>query len=87
MAPAAGCRGSARLEVAKRKFGPRKVLAVRRFRARLGRAAQVRFRLARSRLRGLRNRAGTVWLFVSVRSTDAAGLTSVTDSIPFGAQP
>jgi hypothetical protein len=87
MAPPSGCRGRARLEVAKRELGPRKVLAVRRFRARLGKATQVRFRVPRSRLRSLRNRAGTVWLFVSVRSTDSAGLTSITDSFPFGAKP
>jgi hypothetical protein len=87
MAPPAGCRGKARLEVAKRKLGLRKVVAVRRFRAKLGKAAQVRFRVARSRLRALRNRAGSVWLSVSVRSTDSAGLTSITDSFPFGARP
>jgi hypothetical protein len=87
MAPRSGCRGRARLEVAKREFGPRRVVSVRRFRAGRGKAAQVRFRVSRSRLRRLRNRAGTVWLFVSVRSTDSAGLTSTTDSFAFGAQP
>ena len=87
MAPSAGCRGKARLEVAKRKLGPRKVVAVRSFRAKLGKAAQVRFRVARSRLRPLRNRAGSVWVFVSVRATDAAGRTSITDSLPFSARP
>lgn len=87
MAPLSGCRGKARLEVAKREFGRRKVVAVRRFHAGRGKAAQVRFRVARNRLRSLRNRAGTVWLFVSVRSTDSAGLTSTTDSYAFGAQP
>jgi hypothetical protein len=87
MAPPAGCRGTARLSVAKREFGPRKVVAARRFRARRGKAAQVRFRVSRSRLRSLRNRAGSVWLFVSARSTDSAGLTSTTDSLPFSARP
>ena len=87
MAPPAGCRGTARLNVAKREFGPRTVVASRRFRARRGKAAQVRFRVSRSRLRSLRNRSGSVWLFVSVRSTDSAGLTSTTDSLPFSAQP
>jgi len=47
----------------------------------------VRFRVARSRLRALRNRAGSVWVFVSVRATDAAGRTSITDSLPFSARP
>jgi hypothetical protein len=87
MAPPAGCRGRARLEVAKREFGARKVVTVRRFRAGRGKATQVRFRVSRSRLRRLRNRAGSVWLFVSVRSTDSAGLTSITDSLAFAAQP
>jgi hypothetical protein len=87
MAPRTGCRGRARLEVARRELGPRKVVAVRRFRARRGRAAQVRFRVSRTRLHALRNRAGGLWVFVSVRSTDSAGLTSVTDSLPFSARP
>ena len=73
--------------MAKRELGPRKVVAVRSFRAKLGKSAQVRFRVARSRLRPLRNRAGSVWVFVSVRATDAAGRTSITDSWPFSAQP
>ena len=87
MAPASGCRGKARLEVGKREFGPRKVVAVRRFHAGRGKATHVRFRVSRSRLRSLRNRAGSVWLYVSVRSTDSAGKTSVTDSLPFAARP
>ena len=87
MAPSSGCRGKARLEVSKREFGPREVVAVRRFHAGRGKAAQVRFRVSRSRLRSLRNRGGRVWLYVSVRSTDAAGLTSTTDSLPFAARP
>ena len=87
MAPPTGCRGKTRLEVAKRELGSRKVVAVRRFHAGRGRATQVRFRVSRSRLRTLRNRAGSVWLFVSVRSTDSTGVTSTTDSLPFSAQP
>jgi hypothetical protein len=87
MAPRAGCRGQARLEAATRRSGPRRIVGTRRFHAGPGRAAQVRFRVPRSRLRSLRNRAGSVWLFVSVRSTDSAGLTSTTDSLPFSAQP
>ncbi len=87
MAPRAGCRGAARLEASRRERGPRRVIARRRFHAGPGEAAQVRFRVSRSRLRSLRNRAGTVWLFVSVRSTDPAGLTSVTDSFAYGARP
>ena len=87
MAPPEGCRGIARYEVARRERGRRTVVAVRRFRARIGERVTVRFRVPRERLRRLRNRAGTVWLFVSVRSTDAAGRTSVSESVEFGVQP
>jgi hypothetical protein len=87
MAPPRGCRGVARYEVARRERGRRTVVAVRRFRARLGELATVRFRVPRQRLRRMRNRAGTVWLFVSVRSTDAYGRTSVSESFEYGIQP
>ena len=88
MARRSGCSGRARLEAGKREFEPRKVIAVRRFRAGRGKATHTPASASsRSRLRSLRKRAGGVWLSVSVHSTDSAGLTSTTDSLPFSARP
>jgi hypothetical protein len=52
MAPPEGCRGIARYELARRERGRRTVVAVRRFRARLGERVTARFRVPRQRLRG-----------------------------------
>jgi hypothetical protein len=87
MAPARGCRGVARYEVAKRERGPRRVVAVHRFVVKLGKTTTVHFRVSRNRLRRLSDKHGDLWLFVSVRSTDAAGHTSVSESFEFQAQP
>ena len=87
MAPPEGCRGMARYELARRERGRRTVMAVRRFRAGLGERVTARFRVPRQRLRRMRNRRGTVWLYVSVRSTDASGRTSISESPVLGVQP
>ena len=87
MAPRSGCRGIARLEVSKRERGRRRVVARRKYRAGQGRVARVRFVVARRKLHTMRNRNGDLWLFVKVRSTDAAGVTHVSESFPFTAQP
>lgn len=87
MAPARGCRGVARHKVARRERGPRKVVAVQRFRARLGERETLRFHVPRQQLRRMRNRAGLVGVFVSVRSMDAFGRTSVSESSALGVEP
>jgi hypothetical protein len=53
----------------------------------LGELTTITFRVSRGRLRRLRNRAGTVWTFISVRSTDTFGRTSVSESVPLGVVP
>lgn len=87
MAPPTGCKGVVRLEVAKRARGRRNVVAVRRFRARQGRTARVRFAVGRRKLHAMRNRNGNLWLLATVRTTDSARLTSISESYPFVAQP
>jgi hypothetical protein len=86
-APMSGCRGVARLEAGRRVRGPRRLLAVRRFHARLGGATRARFRVSRGQLRRLRNTKGSVVLSLQIRSTDTTGLTSVTEGFPLGVRP
>jgi hypothetical protein len=87
MGPPGGCSGIARYEIARRERGRRKLLAVRRFRVAVGERTTVHFRVSRERLRRERNRAGTIWTFISVRSKDRRGRTSVTESVPLGVVP